>query len=94
MTELVESPPFDTFLGSAIPGEFPMATLAEACRRMIGVENKTVWMSRDTVIKNQKAHPDLSPEDYRRLPDIITHADVVVQDGDRLEVLIRMGGTI
>lgn len=94
MAEFVKSPAFDAFIDGAIPGEFPVAALAEAYRRMIGAENKTVWMSRDTVAKNRKAHPDLSMEVYRRLPDIITQADVVVQDGDRSEVFIRMGGAI
>lgn len=101
MREIVADPAFDQFL--ALPdGPFPVAVLTAEQQTAIGATERVVVLP-DAVYRKQRGempevsrgHPELTTDDYRLLPDIITRALVVAQQGnDRLVFFSDAAGNI
>lgn len=89
MDETANGPAFTHFLSGKAGGEFPVAVLAENNQKLIKAKTRTVWLSRDTLMKNQARHPDVTAQEYRLLPRVIDDADVVIQDGASTQVYIK-----
>lgn len=87
-------PDFVAFFGGKTGGAFPVAVIDDAYQQAIGAKTKTVMLSEETLIKNKVNHPELALADYRRLPDVVEQAQLVVQDRDRTFVFLRIGDTI
>lgn len=91
--DLVSSPRFEEFLHNQ-DGSFPVARLTEDAATALQASNRVVALSGSTVSKNLREHPELSLEDYRRLPWIGAEPSLIVQDGPRTMVMVRREGQL
>lgn len=91
LREIVADAAFDQFLG--LPDEaFPVAILDPAQQAAIAAKARIVVLPEGIYRKQlgqmpaiSRGHPELTPDDYRLLPDIINRALVIAQQGnDRL----------
>ncbi|HEX7820671.1 MAG TPA: phage minor head protein [Sphingobium sp.] len=88
LREIVNSPAFDQFM--ALPNSaFPVAILDPAQQVAIGATARVVILPSNIVRKQLGEFPDISVghkeltiDDYRRLPDLVSRALVVAQQGD------------
>lgn len=55
------------------------ADLSRRAQSWLGTETGKVWLSEDTLIKQLYNHPELPLATYRRIPQILNQADLVVQ---------------
>lgn len=86
--ELVDSPAFLQTL--AQPGAaFPVMVLDDDVRAQISASGRVAMLSSETFAKQQRNHPELIPDDYRRLPDIGAAPDLIFQQDDRRLILMR-----
>jgi SPP1 gp7 family putative phage head morphogenesis protein len=85
----LKSSAFERFFEGKVKGEFPVGILSEELKAAISAETSTVVMSSPTLKKNIAHHPELGIEDYRLVQDILTDAQLIVQDGDRTLVFFR-----
>lgn len=90
----LESEAFERFVKDKAFEQFQVAVLDEAIRRAIMAETAVVNLSRETLEKNLDHHPEIGLADYRMLPTIIEDAQLVVQDGERTVVFLRVGDKI
>lgn len=89
ISSYVEEPAFKMFIDGKIKGEFPVAVLSIDFRKMIGADVQAVFLSTQTLKKNQNHHPELTLTDYQSIPDVIRNAQLVIQDGKQTMVFIR-----
>lgn len=88
LREIIADPAFDQFLG--LPkGIFPVAILDPAQQAAIQARGRVVVMPEGVYRKQRgdmpqlsRGHPELTPDDYRLLPDIMARALVVAQQGE------------
>ena len=80
-------------------GDFWVALLGDRERRALkdptgaGRPTRLVRLSPDTALKQSARHPDLGAADYRLLPELIEHGEMVgSRDGNHLSFLRRFGG--
>lgn len=76
----VAQPDFETFVGGTVNGTFPVGYVEADLARAIGAKVRRVDISRDTVQKQMRTHPELTVAEYRLLPDIMAYGRVV-KDG-------------
>ncbi|WP_336973491.1 phage minor head protein [Sphingobium aromaticiconvertens] len=87
LREIVADPAFDQFL--ALPrGAFPVAILDRSQQQAIGATARVVVMPEGVMRKQlgvmpgvSSGHPELTADNYRLLPDIVSRALVVAQQG-------------
>lgn len=111
LRQIIADPAFDQFLGNP-HGAFPIAILDAAQQAAIQAKSRVVVLP-ETIYRKQlgempdisAGHPELTPDDYRLLPDLVARALLVAQQGDdRLiyfadadgriwKVVIRQDGT-
>ena len=80
LKEIVDSPALEQFLRMPT-GSFPMAILTEAERVLIGADRRLVVMPAGVYQKQQRSHPELTADVYRRLPEIVAGAAVIIRQG-------------
>jgi hypothetical protein len=90
----LKGPDFDEFFREKIKGNFPVAVLDDQYSKLIKAKSQTVFLSTDSLQKNKKEHKELTVDNYRALPSIISEAQVIIQDGDQTMVFIRVGENI
>ena len=89
----VRSPDFADFL--AMPnGQVPVMMLSPEAARAIGARQSLVVLSDRSAAKNLDHHPDLTVEDYRKLPGMGEAPDLVIQDGDNTVVIVKRDGKL
>lgn len=100
MKEHVAGPAFERFIAGKIEGDFPVAVLAPADMEALEAGTQTVWFSRDSLLKNKgeiptrsAGHPELTIDDYRRIPEIIDRGEVYQRSNERL-IYLRRGDTM
>lgn len=80
LRDIIDDVAFDQF--AAMPaGRFPVAILDEAERALIGADRRVVMLPAGVYGKQLRNHPELGLDAYRRLPDIVSDAVVIVQQG-------------
>ena len=82
-------PDYRMFFEQRTAGNFPVAVLDEGFQATIGAKSQTVYLSDQTLAKNLIAHPELSIADYQQLPQIVSMAQLIVQDGDQSLVFVK-----
>jgi hypothetical protein len=93
--DIVSSPVFADFYENPIKGfELPILRMHDAAAKAIGAKQTVAVLSEETLAKNKVHHPDLSLEDYREIPELGEHPDMIVQDGENTVVLVRRGEKI
>lgn len=71
-------------------GDMPVMVLADDVRRALGTEARAVALSADTMRKQLARHADLSIDDYLALPGVGRSPTLVVKDGARTIVLLKL----
>lgn len=68
---------------------FPVLRLPAAVAEAIGARNPVAVLSPESLQKNLREHPDLTPVDYRQLPELGAAPTLIVQDRDLSVVAVR-----
>lgn len=68
---------FPAFVRGEVAGERPIAAASEEIRRLLGAEAKFVLLSRATAVKQFREHPDITPEDYARVQDMLDQGELL-----------------
>jgi hypothetical protein len=63
-------------------GSYPVAAMSDASMSAVKANQRVVWLSKDTVAKQLRNHPELTVADYRVLPYLID-SGIIIQDGER-----------
>lgn len=84
----------ENFLSNPEEGDIPILRLSQAVVESLQVKTDIVVFSATSARKNLEHHPDLTLNDYYKLSEMGTTADMVVQDGEISIVLIRKEQTI
>ena len=72
----------------------PVAVLDEEDQERLDVSTATVQITDDTLVEQAVDSPDLTTDDYTRLPNIIREADIVTADGSTRRFVTRREGTL
>ena len=81
-------PDFKAFFDGKIKGNFPVAVLDEDYKKAIGAKSHVVYLSDETLskqrgwIKGVTGHPELTLEEYQKIPSIISKGQLIIQDSD------------
>lgn len=81
------TPNFKAFYDGKIKGDFPVAVLSDTEKKYLKTDMQTVYLSSETLEKQKKAHPEISIEDYQKLPEIIRRGEIYLQSDVRLVYL-------
>lgn len=81
----------DVFMRMPV-GKPEVGTVPETVRQALGAETPHVLLSDETFEKQNAHHPELSAEDYGRLPEILAKPHIIAQDGARRVVFFRRHG--
>lgn len=81
---MITSPAYAMFFEGKLAGNFPVAVLNETEKLLLGSESQVINLSAKTLEEHKKAHPDLTIEDYRKIPTIISAGEVYEQGEIRL----------
>ncbi|SCW55758.1 Phage Mu protein F like protein [Sphingobium faniae] len=101
LREIIRDPAFDQFLARP-SGAFPVAILDPAQQEAIQANARVVVMPEGVYRKQRgdqpdvsRGHPELGPDAYRLLPDIVSRALVIAQQGsDRLIFFADEAGNV
>lgn len=66
----------------------------EKYRKAINSKSQIVYLSDETLAKNKTNHPEIEITAYQQLPEIITKAQLIVQDKENTFVFLRIGKKI
>lgn len=80
---LVEGAPFAQFIASP-KGEWPVAALSADMKTLLGAKNNAVTLSAETMTKQLAHHPELTPDEYRLIPDVVDHGQVIDRGDSKL----------
>jgi SPP1 gp7 family putative phage head morphogenesis protein len=91
-------PDFKTFFEGKIKGNFPVAVLDEEHKKAIKSKSQVVYLSDETLakqrgwIENTIGHPELTLQEYQKIPSIISNGQIIIQDSDLTLVFIKLEG--
>lgn len=91
-------PDFKAFFEGKIKGNYPVAVLDEEYRRLIKARSQVVYLSDETLAKQRgwldgvDGHPELTIEEYEKIPLIITKGEFIVQDSELTIVFTSLEG--
>lgn len=88
LQEIVADAAFEQFLALPDPG-FPVMILDDRLRDVLGAKVRVAVLSPQTVAKQVEKRAALPVAVYRRLPDMVEHADIVARDGDNVLIFAR-----
>ncbi|GAB4327353.1 MAG: phage minor head protein [Calditrichia bacterium] len=90
--QALNGPDFELFFNGKIANTFPVAVLNNNLRKIINAKSAVVQLSPATLIKNKHKHPEILLADYRKLPDIIENAWLIVQDKKNTLIFFKKDG--
>lgn len=88
INERVSSDDFLRFLGDPA-GDMPVFLLPAEAASALGAKSRVGLLSAETMLKQLRHHPELTADEYRRLPEIGTRPALIVQDGAQTVVLVQ-----
>lgn len=88
--DIVNSTSFERFM-RARDGELPVMALDADLAADIGTQSPVATLSAAAWRRLRRQQPDITLDDYRRLPVIADNPDLIVSDGGSLFMLIRRG---
>lgn len=97
IADMVAGPRFAAWLDRP-EGTFPVARLDDAISAAIGARTPVAVLSADTLgkqkgeIAGKAGHPELTLDEYRKLPYLGADPELVIRDGDQTLVVIRRDG--
>lgn len=83
---------FDPFFDGLIKGNLPVAILEENLYKLINAKTNVVKLSAESLSKNKQVHPDITIQEYKSLPLLISKASLIVKDGGQTMVFIKHSG--
>lgn len=90
LRQVVASPDFARQLEKPTQ-PMPVLRLPAEIAAAIGARNPVAVLSPESLEKNLREHKDLTPADYRNLPDVGADPTIVLQDKDRAVIVVRRG---
>lgn len=88
LQEIVADAAFEQFLALPDPG-FPVMILDDRLRDVLAAKVRVAVLSPQTVAKQVEKRAALPVTVYRRLPDMVEHADIIARDGDNVLIFAR-----
>jgi SPP1 gp7 family putative phage head morphogenesis protein len=88
------SPDFKAFFEGKLKGNYPVAVIDEKYKSSIKSKSQVVYLSDETLIKNKNAHPEIDFSVYQELPNIISKAQLIVQDKDNTFAFLKIANKI
>lgn len=85
----LQGPAFGQFVAGKSQGAFPVAVLRPQDQARLAADTTVAYMSSETVAKQRERHPELTLDDYRRIPDIVDQGEAFVQGANRLAFLFE-----
>lgn len=68
---------------------FPVAVIDEDYQKLLGSKTQVVKLSEDTLAKQFIEHPEIELKDYKKLPNIISNAEVITQEEGQKFVFLK-----
>lgn len=99
IADMVASPRFAQWLEKP-EGVFPVARLSDAVAKAIGARNPVAVLSDETMAKQKgelpgkRGHPELTVDEYRRLPYLGSDPELIVKDGENVGVYLWRDGRL
>ena len=69
-------------------GNFPIARVPSGIKKAINADTEHVFLSADTMTKQYRHHPEMTPEEYAMIPHIIASGEAVF-DAPRSAIIIH-----
>lgn len=91
LSESLRGPAFKRFLEGKDQASVPVGVVGEEIAAALGIKSRIVRFTADSRTKNIDHHPELSPEDYARLPDVLANPDYVIRDSDTSSIFLKTG---
>jgi len=86
------SPDFDLFYNGKTKGNYPVAVINDQYKKLLNVETKAVVISDESLQKNKLNHSDLTNEDYKNIPSIISGAQLIIKKGTENLLFVKRNG--
>lgn len=99
IADMVASPRFADWLARP-EGTFPVARLSDRVTQAIGAKNPVAVLSPDTMAKQKgelpgkPGHPELTVDEYRKLPYLGSDPELIVKDGENAGVYLWRDGRL
>lgn len=85
----MQGPAFQDFVAGKAQGAFPVAKLRPQDQTRLQADTSVAYLSSETVAKQRDKHPELTVDDYRRIPDIVDQGEAFAQGNNRLVFLFE-----
>lgn len=85
----LQGPAFEQFVAGKSQGAFPVAVLRLQDQARLGAHTSVAYLSSETLAKQVTKHPEVTLDDYRRIPDIMDQGESHAQAGNRLVFLFE-----
>jgi hypothetical protein len=79
---------------SAPSGAVQVGTLNDQAMKLLGAKTKIALLSKDTLVKQNKRHPELTVKNYEGLDQLIKHPFAIYDEGERHIRLVGLAGHI
>lgn len=73
------------------PTKFAVAYLSAKDRELFNCEGDTIWLSRRSLDEHKTRHPEVTIDDYRTIPDIVSNAQIWHGHGTKRYLLLWIG---
>lgn len=70
-------------------GYFAVGVVDNRIKQALKTETSLCYLSDETLLKNQKHHPDLQLDDYMQINNVLQNYDVLVQDTEKTVVAVK-----
>lgn len=87
----MQGPAFQDFVAGKAQGAFPVAKLRPQDQTKLQADASVAYLSSETLAKQAAKHPEVTLDDYRRIPDIVDQGESHAQAGNRLVFLFEEG---
>lgn len=87
----MQGPAFEAFVAGKAQGAFPVAKLRPQDQTRLQADTSVAYLSGETLAKQAAKHPEVTLDDYRRIPDIVDQGESHAQAGNRLVFLFEEG---
>lgn len=78
------------FLENKMPGNFPVGMLDEETMKAIGASTQTIFLSAESYDLHISQHPEITFDDWLKLPEILESAELIVKKDGRHLIFVKM----
>jgi hypothetical protein len=84
---------FEDFFEGRSQADFPVAVLRPEDKEVLGSQTQTVYLSQNSLRRHLERHPEVTLEDYKKIPQILDEGEVYQQSEERL-VYLNLAGVL